>query len=216
MLKVLAGWGNFIVNVGGDGVEIDEFSRTVILNAVVHETAHFWAAVTYQMIWDPAQKSKLVEDIAESNYNTWIWEGGAQALSLITLKDTKLINDSAYESKRNHLLNDCIDVLKDKRVVDATKFSDEMEWAPYRCGEWFQHAVVDLIRKKKPKYTIYKLWKAIFKAAGSAKEIDNKVFFKALRAESPDITDEYEKKLRLFFVTPGTELKALADSYAIY
>ncbi len=200
-------WGQFLVTIFGSGVNIQDFEREIITNAVTHEMSHFWNALLYQARWQDNDKKRLFSDISASIYDEWIWEGGAQALALEARLELGLITKQRYSEIRAKLPADCKDVIKTKRVIDTSAADQTMTWAPYHCGELTQFLVVDLVRRTKPNYSIFDLWKSIF-AASPDKQLDNDVFFAAVRKDIPGITDEKIDSIKRLLVTPADGLDA--------
>ena len=202
-------WGQFVLNIHGSGKNLVEIEREIITNAVTHEMSHFWNALVYQAKWITEQKSLLFKDIKESYYDSWIWEGGAQALAMEARLALNLTPAARYTIVRSHLLDQCKEAIKTKRVIDAPT-DGSLTWAPYHCGELLEYLVVDLAKRTKPDYSIFTLWKSIF-AASPDKQLDNDVFFKAVRNDIPDISDEKIIALKKLLVTPADGLDALVD-----
>jgi hypothetical protein len=200
-------WGQFLVTIFGNGVNIQDFEREIITNAVTHEMSHLWNGLLFQQRWQDSDKKRLFSDIPTSIYDYWIWEGGAQALALETRLDLGLVTKQRYSEIRAKLPADCKNVIKSKRVIDTSAADPTMTWAPYHCGELTQFLVVELARRTKPDYSIFDLWKSIF-AASPDKQLDNDVFFAAVRKDIPGITDEKIDSIKRLLVTPADGLDA--------
>lgn len=199
-----AAWGQFLVKIYGNS-DPDETEKEIILNAVVHEMSHFWNALAFQGNED----TPIFADIPESEYASWIWEGGAQALTLDAMLELGLVSAERHATKRGELLDLCMDVLGDKRVIDEED-DDDLEWAPYHCGEFLQFFVVDLAKQSDPTFDVTKLWRALFAQSQDA-QYDNETFFDVVRIVVPGIDEAKVEALKRMLVSPGTELPGLVE-----
>jgi hypothetical protein len=198
-------WGSFLINIygGKPGAK----SAEIVSNAVIHETAHFWNALMYQSRWMDTDKKRLFSDMPESSYDAWIWEGGAEALALEARLKIKLISTQRHAEIKNGLLKDCKNVLGTKRVIDAAA-DGSLVWVPYHCGEFLQLLIVDTIGKSRPDFNIISLWKEIF-AASPDMQIDNDVFFAAVKKSDPGISNDQIEAMKLFLVSTADKLDGI-------
>jgi hypothetical protein len=197
-------WGLFQAAFLGDGKSLNSQEKSRIQNVLIHETSHLWAGALYQSWFDPSFKTPLFKDIPESIYDQWIFEGGAEALAIEVRKSLKYETDSTYDAIKSKALVDCKSVIGTKRVIDRPK-DEWMFMAPYKCGESLQFLIVDVIAKHSPDYSIYNLWKDLFTAARD-KNIDNAVFFAAVKNAAPRLRNEDIDLIKSFLVSPADKI----------
>jgi len=184
--------GQFLVTIYGNGYDNGDNPWESLAHVIIHEVIHQWNAID-------------ARDDSETDAS-WIWEGGAELLTLDTLRDSKLITQKKYNKKVNGLRDACVEQIGAANLMAVI---DSKELAKYRCGQYFQQLAVRLLKRQNSSHNAYTLWKVIF---DYAQENNGKYtiesYYETIKS---NINEDLYHKLELlkgFPYIPGNNLKA--------
>jgi len=189
--------GLLVLETSGDAMlSPNERLRGYLQWFLTHESTHL-----FQYLSDTGYAN--VED-------SWVLEGGANAITHYLLSELKTIPDEIVQERYREGFTYCVNAIKNSSMAEITRRNNQSH---YDCGDF----MFRISEAALPNHNIFELWDIIMEQAGESESFDTSTYFAGLRAQNIDeaLVSRLEKFVEGPVVNPAVELQEMMETVGI-